>query len=542
MDAKTIMSRHKALTTSPEFLNHQTLSEDTASLFLPRRADIQTKKTTGSEAGWYDHILDSTPINAAQILATGQFDLLFSGEWFQAQSPSPEPEHAELVAYEIVGERMFDVLKSSNFELAIQEFLLDRSALHTAVALIEADDEDTIYCTHIPASEYAIAENYKKKVDTLSREFKLSARQAAQKFSNDDDKLGEKLQKAAKSENEQDKQFTFIHQIYPRKNAKPGSQGKKNKPWASVYVCKEDQMIVRESGYDEQPFMCSRYDRWGGSPYGTGPAHIELSTARGLQKMRETLIALGDRVVSPGVFVSERQEGQIEPFGITVVSDQDASLGLPREWQSNARYDVGKDVVEDERRRLNESFLVPLFKLLTSEHEQNREKTAYEVSKMLDEQIGRAAPTFKRLQVEVLEPILMRVFSIMLRKGMFNDILPDMVARDEKGEVLGVQTPKINFTSKLALAFKAVKSNAMVAFQSVTMPMLQLKPDLLDNLDMDTTFRRQWIDLGLPAVELRDPKIRDRQRQERMQMQMAAAAAEAAPKLGQAAKSFSEVQ
>lgn len=537
MTAKNIIKRWEALTSCQDYTNHRTLAQDVASLFLPRRSNIQTEKAAGTDVGWYDHIYDSTPINAAQILATGQFDLLFSGKWFEAESPNPNADFEVKVAYAEAGKRMMEVLRSSNFELEMQEFLVDRSTIHTSLMLIEEDDDDVIFCTHIPAAEYSIAEDYKKRVDTVYRCYKLTARQAVQKFG--EENLGEKVLEAARNEQKQDEEFTFIHAIEPRKMRKADSPAAKDKPWASINVCKEDEKTVSEGGYDEQCFISSRYDRWGRSPYGTGPSHVELSTARGLQKMRQTILALGDRVTSPGLFVSTRQEGDINPFGVTVVDDQDAALNLPREWQSRSEYNVSKDVVDDERRRLEESFLVPLFKLLTSDHEQNREKTAYEVSKMLDEQVGRAAPTFKRLTVEVLEKLLNRVFAIMVRKGLFNDIIQNMVITDAEGQAVGIQTPKINFTSKLALAFKAVENNALVAFQSVMAGVIQLNPEVLDNLNQDKSFRRTWENLGLPLEDLHSPEEVQAKRDERMQMQQMMAAVEAAPQLGKAAKDFS---
>jgi hypothetical protein len=129
----------------------------------------------------------------------------------------------------------------------------------------------------------------------------------------------------------------------------------------------------------------------------------------------------------------------------------------------------------------------------------------------------------------------MRVFAIMARKGKFDDLAPDMVGKDENGNI-GVRTPAIQFTSKLALAMRAVQSNAMVTFQTVTAGFVSLKPDLLDNIQLDGAYRRLWTDLGLPKEDLMSMDDVDAMRSQREQMQQMAMAAQAAPGIAAMAK------
>jgi hypothetical protein len=69
----------------------------------------------------------------------------------------------------------------------------------------------------------------------------------------------------------------YLHAIYPRADAdrdKSKMDGQ-NMPIASVYLECDSCHICRESGYEEQPFMVSRYLEWGsgmGSLYGWSPA------------------------------------------------------------------------------------------------------------------------------------------------------------------------------------------------------------------------------------------------------------------------------
>lgn len=520
--------RAKKFFETSEFRNHQTLARDVASLFIPRRSNILNEQSTGTTQGWYEHIFEPAPQETVKTLAQGQYNLLFTGKWFETAEPEyfVEPVKERQDSFEEVGKRMLKMIANSNFKLEAQEFLHDRSSIHTSLMLIEEDEEDVFYCTHVPSGHFAIGEDHRKRVDKVCRRFKLTARQAVGKFVRETDTLGKKIREFAGDDAKAEELFTFYHLIEPRKISVVGSDDPKEMPWASTYTCEEDDCVVRESGYQEKPFVCSRFDRWGDSPYGTGPSHVELPRARSLQKMKKTWLALGDRITSPGTFVGPDQDEDPNPFGPTRVSREDAAVGLPREWNTQGRYDVSVDAIDREINKMEESFYIPLFKLLTTDRERNREKTAFETAKMIEEQVGHAAPTFSRLDEEVIEPFLKRVFNIMLRAGMFADLEEHLVALDEEGNELGIAEPKIIYTSKLAITMKAFSSNTFTAFLNTVGYILEAKPDVLMNVDWDKTFRRLWKELGQPIDELLKIESVKQLRQQLLDAQMGQVAAE----------------
>lgn len=541
-DAQSIKNRLKRMFGHQHFINNKAISQDVASLFIPRRSNIEEEKPVGDIAGWYDHILDPTPIEVARTLSQGQFDLLFTGDWFEAREPFVQEQGEQesrqhrvdstAKAYSKVGVDMRDVLEGSNFKLEIQEFLADRSTVHTSAILVEAHPEQVVIFHNLDAGTYAIAENHEKRVDTLARKFNLTARQVVQKFDKETDTIPDRVRQAMEA-NRPDQSFMVQQLIEPRmeEDVVPGSDNPKEMAFASFYVIGTD--LVREGGYHEQPFMVSRFDRWGDSPYGTGPAHIELARARSLQKMRQAMLALGDRITNPGLFISEDQEGEINPFGNTIVSREDAAVQLPREWNTNARYDVTLDVIQREHQLMEETFFVPLFKLLLNDTD--REKTAFEVQKMLEEQVGRAAPTFARLDSEVIVPLLLRVFNIMLRAKRFSAIEDELTIIDEEGEP-GIAQPSINFTSKLAQAMKAVRSNTVIQFLNSLGFVFELRPEILMNTDWNKTYRRMWKDAGNPIDELEDARKVEEQQQAQQEAALAQQAAEAGATAAKAAQ------
>jgi hypothetical protein len=534
-NATVIGNRIKSLFSNQHWQNNATLTNDVTSLFMPRRSNVIDKKSTGTEVGWYDHLVEPAPAEIARTLAQGQYDLLFTGKWFEGKPPTEEGEQSDSAkkSYEEAGNRMRETIGSSNFQLEVQEFLGDRSSSHTAVFLVDEDEDEVFYCYNLVPGSYAIAENYKKRADTLARKIPLTARQIEQKFSKSTDRIPKKVQEAI-ANGKPETEFEVMQLIEPRSknDVVAGSDNPKKMPFASLYLF--ETSMIREGGYHEQPFFVSRFDRWGDSPYGTGPAHIELPRARSLQKMRAAHIALGDRITNPGLFISTEQDEEVKPFGTTAISKEDAALGLPREWNTTARYDVTVDLIEREIKQMEDVFFIPLFKLLMNDTD--REKTAFEVQKMLEEQVGRAAPTFSRLDKEFVVPFLSRVFNIMLRAGKFADIEEDMLAIDPKTKKVGVNEPAIEFTSKLAQAMNAVRSNTVISFLQSLGFLFEMKPDVLQNGDWDKTYRRMWVESGNPYSELRDPKKVQAERDQIEEAQRAQAGIEAAATAAKAGK------
>mgnify|MGYP003638687752 CR=1 FL=1 len=510
---------HSQLTNDEDFTNAQTLAQDVNSIFLPRRSDITEQKSTG-RGGWYDPIYEPAPINAVNTLASGQYDILFTGDWFRSHAPTDNPTDEHKKAYDVIGDTMRKKIDKSNFALEIQEFLTDRSAPHTSAMLTEWC-KGRLRHTFIPFGQYAIAEDDEKNVDTLDRWFEITALQAKKKFNLDDDVLPKIVQEALKSPSTWSKKFKFIHMIHPNVDAEKGSEHKKDKPWKSVYFLSggdEGDGFIREGGYDEQPFVVSRFNRYGNSVYGTGPCHQELGRGYTLQVQKRDFVALGERITNPGFLrLAGHGDTDIDPYRTNDISEEEAINGYPREIQYANNVQLPFELFERDIKELKVSLFNDLFELLRSDMQ--REKTAYEVSKLLEEQVGRAAPTFNRLNDEVLSVYLTRVFGILSRNGQFPREAVEAVGIPLEGNTYELPDPKIEFTSKLAMMMKAVKSNSVQSWMIENQFWLNLHPEKIDNIDIDGQLRDSWEDNGLPQKRLVPTDDRDKSRQARMEQE-----------------------
>ena len=94
------------------------------------------------------------------------------------------------------------------------------------------------------ASVYCSASKAGGKIDTVYREYKLTAEQAVNEFG--EENLSEGTRKLAKEKPQE--MVRFVHAIYPRTTHMVGAKLAKNMPVASCKVEVEAKRLVSESG------------------------------------------------------------------------------------------------------------------------------------------------------------------------------------------------------------------------------------------------------------------------------------------------------
>jgi hypothetical protein len=151
--------------------------------------------------------------------------------------------------------------------------------------------------------------------------------------------------------------------------------------------------------------------------------------------------------------------------------------------------------------------------------------TAYEVSKREAERMIMFGPVVGRLS-KCLDSIIKRSFAIMMRGGM----LPDPPL-----EVQG-QEYDIEYISPLARAQKASQGNSLQEALAFIMPLSEVKPEILDNLDPDEIFKYVFDLYGCPESLTIPEKQRDQVRATREQLLQAQAALSAGQQGAQIAK------
>lgn len=305
---------------------------------------------------------------------------------------------------------------------------------------------------NIHLAELYIQENHQGIIDRAVRHFKLTCRQAMQQF-------GEACPQIIidKAKTSPDHTYSFLHWVLPRTDKDPSRKDFKGMDYASYYIFKDEKTIIQEGGYRTFPYAISRYEQAPQEVYGRSPAMDVLPAIKTLNKQKELVLKQGQLALDPVILVHD--DGIMD--GARVESGSFISGAISANGQPLAqplpvgRVDIGKDLMDDERMLINDTFLITIFQILT----ETPEMTATEVAERAREKGILLAPTIGRQQSEYLGPMIDRELDILARQGMLPPMPPFL--REAQGEYSVVYDSPITRTQKSEWSAGAMRSIEM---------------------------------------------------------------------------------
>jgi len=107
------------------------------------------------------------------------------------------------------------------------------------------------------------------------------------------------------------------------------------------------------------------------------------------------------------------------------------------------------------------------------------------------------SPLFARMVQEKLNPMLERVFNIMLRQGRFGDVPPELAAGAEY---------EIAYTSKIALALKAANDAALLEVVDIAALVAPYDSSVSMVIKWRQAFRKVSLNRGMNVEDMRTDK------------------------------------
>ena len=480
---------------------------------MPRKAEVSFQRSKGEKRT--EVLFDSTAVTACTLLAASLQGTLTSPSlpWFSLKLRDQDlnQERDIQVWLEDTASRMYDVFNESNFNTEVHELYLDLVSIGTGALFVEESrkgfNEEGVHFNALHIKEYFIAENINGKVDTLYRKYKLTARQAVQEFG--EDNVGEKVLEAAKEK--PDKIFNFIHAVEPTEDYERATGKSATKlPFHSCHVCMEDKMKVRVGGYNEFPYLVPRWSKATGEIFGRSPSYNALPDIKTVNKAVEIGLKAWAKAIDPPLLVQD--DGVIgrvrmTPGGITVVRNDGAikPLQIGSNWQIT-------DMKENQlRTAIRQAYYSDQLQL-----QEGPQMTATEVQVRYELMQRLLGPTLGRFQTEFLNPLIERIFGIMLR----NDALL------ERPEMLTEAEIDIEYVGPLARSQRMEEVTAIDRLYELVFGVAQADPSIMDLINHDVAMRARATLLGVPKTILRgqdevDAIREQRAEQQQMQQQMA---------------------
>jgi hypothetical protein len=372
---------------------------------------------------------------------------------------------------------------------------------------IEADPETVVRFGSRHISECYLSEDDKGRVDTVFREFKMPARAVIMRFGKDN--IDAKT--LAMAEQKPYDNLTLIHAVYPRSDRDVTKASSKNKPFASIYIEPRTKTVLSESGFDEFPYVAPRFLKASFEiGYGRSPAMTALPDIKMLNKMSEVTIRAAQKQVDPPLLVPD--DGFMLPIR-TVPGGLNFYRAGTRDrlepLNIGANNPLGLNMEEQRRQAIQSAFYVDQLTL-----SQGPQMTATEVVQRTEEKMRLLGPVLGRLQAELLQPMITRVYNIMVRKKQFSPA-PDFMRQSDI---------EIEYVSPLAKAQKQGDIQAALRMIELFTPLSQIDPSSMDYIDIDGMSKYLLKTLSVPATTIRgDEEVaqlrEQRAEQPRQQMQ-----------------------
>ena len=508
--------------------------QEVADYVCPHLEDMRGNLKPGSKKG--SKIYDGTAEGAAVLAADGihGYHVSPAFPWFKyimnRKKANAVPQVKEWL--QEIEFNMYMALNRSNFYSEMWPYIYDGFTIGTALIYPEEDLAETrIIFETVHPGEIFISENKYGEIDILHRKRKRTARQLIQMFG------AENLTPAVKItyETQPFQEYEIIHAVFPREEYDDRLQDAKNKRFASVWLLSAGNHICRVSGFDFFPYHVWRYMRTGKEPYGISPAILAMADIKGLNLMSKTMLGVAQLAVDPAYNVPSYLQGkvQLKPRGLNYLTSwQDKITPV----NTGSGFPIGIDREQAKQRAIKERFHVDTF-LMLANLEGKGQRTAYEVSEMMAEKAAVLGAELGPLNMQ-LDQILEHVYNIELAAGRMPgppDILYEMAGTD----------PYLRFDpvymGPLAQAQRErFQKDGIRKFFAEVSPLVQLKPESLDNLDADKTFRILADSNGVPEEILKGPEDVAAIRQARLEAMQQETQAENAERALQGIKTATE--
>lgn len=469
------------------------------------------------------YILDSTAVLALQRFGAILDSLLTprNSYWHQLKPTQKSLMKDKKVMdwFSLVNTILFDLRYSSTANFASQNQLVYKSLGAYGTGALLIDDlagKDGFRYKNIHLSELYIEENHQGIVDRVCRHFTMTARQAVEKF-------GKKTPECitAKLKQNPESPFYFLHWVIPRTDKDPDRKDFKGMDYCSYYISIEGKKLVSEGGYRVFPYAISRYEQMPQETFGRSPGMDALPAIKTLNKQKELVLKQGQLATDPVILVHDdgiMDGAQVEAG--TYISGAITAAGQPLLQPLPAgRVDIGKDMMDDERLLINDTFLVNLFQILT----ETPEMTATEVMERAREKGILLAPTIGRQQSEYLGPMIEREIDLAISQGQLPPMPQALV--EARGDYSIVYDSPITRTQKAEWASGAIRTiETLINYATQTGD-----SSPLDVINMDIAAPQIAEIYGTPSTWISSPERIAGIREQRAKQQQAQMAIEAAP-------------
>lgn len=444
--------RYDALLASDERAHFMHQWEEIAEVMSPRKTMFLGAPTPGGKR--QSKVFDPTGIHALDLLAAGLHGMATnpSSKWFSLRLIDNEFQNdQEVLAYlSDVEDRIWSELYSpgTQFTTSLHECYHDLGGFGTSCIFIGERDDGKILFQARPLSEIVVAENADGLIDTVYRCSEYTVSQLMELGQREGWEEPSEHVRELYQQEKYDEKIKVVHVVGPRRLREYGRKDARNKPIESTYFEHKTGHVLRESGFDEMPYLVPRWSKLPGECYGRSPAMTALPDVKMLQQMSITLMKAAQKAADPTTFLPSDgtfgKQIRIVPGGINFYKGRGTDIvTLPV-----GSLPITLEIMEGVRNRIRTTMHVDVMQMFTPD----ANMTATEVMQRQQERMRMMGPIVGRLEAEMLGPLITRVFGVLSRA----DRLP------KPPEALAKKEWSVEYVSPIATAQKAVEAEGLM--------------------------------------------------------------------------------
>lgn len=519
-----LLKRHDALVEIRR--GHESAWEKIDQLVSPTQAKLNTGAGKGTNV--WGNIFDSSPVRANNTLAATLGFLITnqSVKWLglDVHEGKETLEKDEMESFQLAEKVLSESFGDTNFYDEVDKFWLSYSGYGTSGFYVEEGSAGEPYyiCKTIPIWELYFAENKWGETDTVHREYRMTLRQAQQEFGLEN--LSRASQRRIVKQKKLDEEITVLHCVYPRVDFKQGSKFAKDFEFASVYIEKDSHWKIEEGGYHEMPYMISRFRLRAGESYGRGPAEEALADIITLNTMSKTNIKVARKNADPpydiilnsyiGRLNTGANKANYRQKGFEKASVLHDAIDIP----------FALDMEDRRRASVDKSFFVDVLRI-----PHNDRMTTLEIRKYQQEAMQVLGPTFGRIAVDFLRPLIIRVFWILFRAGAIE--LPESMMEDGK--------LRIQYESPLARAQKSQEVENVLEALGKLEGIAKEVPEIWRRIDWEYLLMLVFKNANADMKVIKDDKVYQAEEAERQKQEAEMRTAALAQSMAKAGKDAS---
>lgn len=506
--------------------------------WILRRLDDQADRQADGSA---PRLENSAPAWAVNVLAAGLANGMTpqSRKWFRLSLPDgavAKDNHAVKTWLHDAEDAINAALHRSNAYDALQSLFLSLSLFGTAVLFVDMDEADGVRFYTPPNGTYVIANSGRQQVATFIRELRLTVNELIDRFGRD--AVSDHVRRMA-DRGDMDTLIDVVQVVEPSPWHNPDALYSVDAaPYRGVFFELAQPAgkakFLAEHGYYEMPIMAARWELYDGDVYGYGPGHKAIGDCKDLRRNMRTQEKLLDQLVMPPLLapVTAKNQGgvKITPGAVTYYDPTLGPSPITPLVQPNPN-GISALIAQEEaiKQRIYQAFYVDVF-LAISQAPVKSGVTATEILERYQEKLLMLGPVLERVNNDLLDPMIKRVFGLLYRSGR----IPDPPEEIESADF------KIEYVSAVALGQQATTVTAIEALAGFTGTIAGAFPEALDLVNTDAMIRTYAGLHDLPPGVIRDDRVVARIRADRARQDDAAQQAASGEQLVNAAKLMSE--